>query len=143
MGYAAACLGPDLRKALAGKPLAAPVVEVVYLVFAVVVVVVLNDVMLRAGFTLIATLAVLLISLGLGPVSKLLSVSPLVRLGRFELDFYVFHQPCILLAGLLVAGHGRVALLGLALTVVSVALWRALKPVAIKRISSMLIKLGK
>ena len=127
MGYAAACLSLGLRGSLGEKRFAASVAEVAYLVFAGIAVVVFNDVLPRSVFTLVFTFAVLLLSFGLGLVSRLLGATPLLRLGRFELDFYVFHQPCIWLAGCLIGGRGRLALLGLALTVGFVALWRALK----------------
>lgn len=74
-----------------------------------------------------STVVVLLLSLGAGPVSSLLSASPLVWLGRFELDFYVFHQPCIWLTGFLIGGKGRMSLSAFVLTVSLVYLWRAFK----------------
>lgn len=127
MGYAAACLNPGLKKALGDKYVAAGFMETVAIVLGGVAVVLLNDVLLRAVFTLIAAAVVLLLSLELGPVSKLLSVPPLVRLGCYELDFYVFHQPCIWLASYLIGGRGRKALFGFVLTVGFVFLWRAFK----------------
>lgn len=125
MGYAAACLNPGLKRALGDKRVAAGFMEAVAIVLAGVAVVLFNDVLLRAVFTLIAAAVVLLLSLELGPVSKLLGVPPFVRLGRYELDFYVFHQPCIWLASYLIGGHGRKALFGFVLTVGFVLLWRA------------------
>lgn len=125
MGYAAACLNPGLKRTFGDKRVATGFMEVACIVLAGVAVVLLNDVLLRAVFTLVAAAVVLLLSLELGPVSKFLSVPPLVRLGRYELDFYVFHQPCIWLASYLIGGRGRKALFGFVLTVGFVVLWRA------------------
>lgn len=84
-----------------------------------------NTVVPRAVHVLLSTIVVLLLSLGAGPISKVLALPPLVRLGRFELDFYVFHQPCIWLTGFLIGGKGRMALSAFVLTVSLVFLWRA------------------
>ncbi len=126
MGYAAGSLYPRLSEALDGRRRFIALAEVLFVGFVLWVVVAGNAVLPRSVFTLLATGVVLLLSLGFGPVSKLLGSAPLVRMGKYELAFYVFHQPCIFLAAFLIGGMGRKALLAFVLTCFFVFLWETL-----------------
>ena len=90
-----------------------------------VVVILANDVLPRSVYTALPAGLVLLLALEAGPVARLLGAAPLLAAGRFELDFYVFHQPCIKLVGYLIGGPGRKALAAFVLACVLVWLWRA------------------
>lgn len=124
MGYAAGCLYPWLREALSGRGRGGTAMcEVVCAIIAAWAIVLGNAILPRSVFTLLFAIFVLLLSLEGGPVSKLLGAAPLVKLGRFELAFYVFHQPCISLAWYLIGGRGRKALLAFVFTCLLVFLW--------------------
>lgn len=127
MGYAGGCLYPWLSEVLAGRGRGAAMCEIACVVIAACAVILGNAILPRSVFTLLFAIVVLLLSLEAGPVSKLLGAAPLVKLGRFELAFYVFHQPCISLAWYLIGGRGRKALLAFVFTCLLVFLWEAFK----------------
>ena len=124
MGYAAACLYSQLREFAEGNKLAFAALELAYCVALVAVVILGNALLFRSVYTALFTGLVLLLALEVGLVAKLLSLSPFIVAGHYELEFYVFHQPCINLADYLIGGMERKALCAFALAVALVYLWR-------------------
>ena len=133
MGYAAACLLPRARELAERSKLAFAVLEPAYCVGLAVVVVVGNGVLPRSVYTALFVGLVLLLALEAGPVARLLGAAPLLAAGRYELDFYIFHQPCIKLVGYLIGGLGRKALAAFVLTCTLVWLWRNLDNLVSRR----------
>lgn len=127
MGYAAACLYPTVKELVEGNKLMFALLEPVCCGVLAGVVVFGNGVLLRSVYTALFTGLVLLLALEVGPIARLLSLSPFIVTGGYELDFYVFHQPCIKLVSYFIGGQGRMALGAFVLTAVLVYLWRTLR----------------
>lgn len=72
--------------------------EIVVTTVVLFAVILLNGKLPRAGFTFLFAVWVSLLAIGVGPVSKLLSIGVLQLSTRWELEFYVLHQPVIRLA---------------------------------------------
>ena len=98
MGYFAGCLLPELRKAgsrwfaVADVPLTVVVIASLWL---------LGGVLPRSVFTLLFTIWITLLAMERGIVSRVFTLKPLIIAGRYELEFYVLHQPCLKLMSLL------------------------------------------
>ena len=99
IGYAVGCwlLLSDSRMVL-GKKMGLAVVEIAVSVAVLLAVVLLDRKLLKVGFTLLFAVWIALLAIGAGPVSKLLSAKALCLPARWELEFYVLHQPVLWLS---------------------------------------------
>lgn len=96
VGYVAGCCLLSLdSKAVANRKATLAISEVAVTVVVLLAVILFNGRLPRAGFTLLFAVWVFILAIGAGPVSRLLSIRALQLPARWELEFYVLHQPVI------------------------------------------------
>ena len=94
IGYVAGCWLLSLDSmVIADRKTSLAISEIVVTAMVLLTVILLNGRLPRAGFTFLFAAWVSLRAIGVGPVSKLLSIGALQLPARWELEFYVLHQP--------------------------------------------------